>query len=155
MNRDEFPISCTRRFQFCAGHRIMGHENKCAHLHGHNYVAYVTAAVAVDQTTTDNIGRVIDFSVLKERYGAFIDRNWDHGFILHSEDGVAAEAIERVGQALGFVQKVWYLPNANPTAENIARYLLKLGPDLMEGTGVEITKVVVWETENCSAEATR
>ena len=44
----------------------------------------------------------------------------------------------------------------NPTAENIAKYLLmEVGPtlvDQIEGYDVQLTKVVVWETENACAE---
>ena len=53
-------ITCTRRIQFCAGHRVMGHEGKCRNLHGHNYVVFVTAQA----DELDSVGRVIDFSVL-------------------------------------------------------------------------------------------
>lgn len=42
-------ITCTRRLQFCAGHRVLGHEGKCARPHGHNYTLFVTAkAVKLD-----------------------------------------------------------------------------------------------------------
>ena len=37
-------ITATRRIQFAAGHRVFGHEGKCRYLHGHNFIAFVTAA---------------------------------------------------------------------------------------------------------------
>ena len=44
----------------------------------------------------------------------------------------------------------------NPTAENIATYLLtEVSPKLVseiEGYDVQVTKVIVWETENSFAE---
>src|SRR5262249_22784820 len=55
-------ITATRRIQFAAGHRVFGHEGKCRYLHGHNFVALVTAAA----DDLDAVGRVIDFGVLKE-----------------------------------------------------------------------------------------
>lgn len=150
-------VTCTRRLQFCAGHRVMGHESKCAHLHGHNYVVRVTAEASLDL-----IGRVIDFSVLKARIGGWIDANWDHGFLVHEGDRAALTAIEAFEaketslsprDRPAFAQKVYRLPY-NPTAENMARYLLEvIGPKLLHGTGVRITKVEVDETENCAAEA--
>jgi len=76
------PFTCTRRIQFCAGHRVAGHENKCNNLHGHNYVAFITAQAH----NLDNLGRVVDFSVLKDIIGGWIDDNWDHGLILWRED---------------------------------------------------------------------
>lgn len=136
-----FEIS--RRIQFCAGHRVMGHENKCAGLHGHNYEALFVAAA----DRLDSLGRVIDFGVLKERLGTWIDDNWDHAMILFEQDTEAIEAVQNLSH-----QKLYKLPH-NPTAENMAIYLLeKICPRLMEGTGVTIQRIVLQETPNCSAE---
>lgn len=146
-------ITCTRRIQFCAGHRVMGHESKCAHLHGHNYVALLTAQTTADQEL-DGIGRVVDFAVLKERVGGWIDKNWDHGFLLHQDDSAGWAALDTFDRAAGMTQKVWSMPT-NPTAENMADYLLSfVGPSVLGDTGVELVAVRVWETENCYADAT-
>lgn len=134
-------FECTRRIQFCAGHRIRGHESKCAHLHGHNYVALVTARAP----NLDKLGRVVDFSVLKEVVGGWIDAAWDHGLVLWKED---VEAISAA--ALLKDQKLYLLPK-NPTAENMAEHLLLKARTLLKGT-VEVTRVRLWETENCYAE---
>lgn len=143
--------TCTRRLQFCCGHRVMGHENKCAHLHGHNYVVELTARAA----KLDGIGRVIDFSVLKDKIGGWIERQWDHGFVLNVDDVNTAEMIRKFrphGDPL-VPQKLYIIPD-NPTAECMAAYLLRaICPDLLRGTGVEVCKVKLWETENCFAEA--
>ena len=137
-------ITCVRRLQFCAGHRVWKHENKCAHLHGHNYVVYFHASAP----KLDELGRVIDFDVLKERLGSWIEEHWDHGFILHRDDQEAVAAVRRVTE-----QKVALL-DSNPTAENMARHLLEtVAPEALKGTGVRVVKVVLWETENCFAEA--
>lgn len=156
-------ITCTRRLQFCAGHRVMGHENKCAHLHGHNYVVKLVAenVTAAGPETPgdglDGIGRVIDFSVLKARIGSWIEERWDHGFLLHQEDRAGAAALrifeqEERSRRGAFTQKLFLLPY-NPTAENMARYLLEVvGPQCLAGTGVRLTRVEVVETENCWAE---
>ncbi len=143
-------INCTRRIQFCAGHRLMGHESKCAHLHGHNYVAFFHAGA----WGLDSVGRVIDFSVLKERIGGWIDKNWDHGFIFHIDDSDTRRALATFeNEEEGRFQKKYAMPY-NPTAENMARYLLEeICPQVMAGTGVNVFKVVVWETENCLASA--
>lgn len=142
-------ISCTRRIQFCAGHRVMGHENKCAHLHGHNYVALITATAE----ELDTVGRIIDFAVLKERIGGWIESNWDHGFILWQFDSDARTLLQGWTPSHGVPQKVSVLPN-NPTAENMAEYLFHtVCPNELAGTGVEVIRVELWETENCRAEA--
>jgi len=136
-------ITCTRRIQFCAGHRVHGHEGKCRHLHGHNYVAWFTA----EADELDNLGRVIDFTALKGRLGSWVDENWDHGFIVWERDEEAKAAL-----ALMPSQKKFELPT-NPTAENMADHLLRIvGPDRLKGTGVRLVRVVIDETENCSAE---
>jgi 6-pyruvoyltetrahydropterin/6-carboxytetrahydropterin synthase len=42
----------------------------------------------------------------------------------------------------------------NPTAENMAEFLLKtVGPETLAGTGVKLISVTLWETENCCAKA--
>jgi len=138
-------IICTRRVQFCAGHRVLHHEGKCAHLHGHNYVALLHATAS----SLDGVGRVIDFAVLKERLGGWIDEHWDHGFIVNGQD---REALALLRQLPG--QKLFVL-DGNPTAENMAEFLLRdVAPRQLEGTDVEVVRVVLWETENCHAEAT-
>ena len=148
-------ITCTRRFHFCAGHRLAGHGGRCANLHGHNYVVLVTASADAQTTATtglDKVGRVIDFSVLKDRIGSWINENWDHGFIVHKDDYRALNVLMGL-DGVGFKQKVFLLPYS-PTAENLARYLVKtVCPRVSTGAGVTVNAVQVWETENCYAEA--
>lgn len=139
-------ITCTRDISFCAGHRVLDHESKCAHPHGHNYRVELTASS--DNSSLDSLGRIIDFAVLKEKVGGWIDHNFDHGFIVFSEDGDLIKALSAIPD-----NKLCLLPT-NPTAENIAQYLLKeICPIVLKGTGVTVTRVLVHETENCRAEA--
>ncbi|MEL7500021.1 MAG: 6-carboxytetrahydropterin synthase [Planctomycetota bacterium] len=141
-------ITVMRKVNFCAGHRLLGHEGKCANLHGHNYLAefYVTG------NEIDELGRVVDFSDIKRLFKGWIDDHWDHGFILWDDDSNAIDAIEQVQP-----HKIYRLPY-NPTAENLARYLLtEIGPQLIStirGYDLVLSKVVIWETENSSAEVT-
>lgn len=146
-------VYCTRRIQFCAGHRVMLHESKCRHLHGHNYVVHIAARRAEDQDRLDMQGRVIDFSVLKEVIGGWIEANWDHGYLLHQHDHAAQAAMSAFSKVEGIQQKLYLLPY-NPTAENIAIYLQEtVCGELLAAKlpGIEILRVVVEETENCSA----
>jgi len=136
-------VTAVRRIQFCAGHRVHRHESKCRNLHGHNYQAFFHAQA--DQL--DELGRVIDFSVIKQCMGTWIEENWDHGFIVSKDD---TEALAVLRQVNG--QKLFVL-DVNPTAENMALALLNVvAPKLLAGTGVRISKVVLWETENCFVE---
>jgi len=137
-------ITCTRRIQFCAGHRVLNHENKCAHMHGHNYVAFFEAGVE----ELDGIGRVIDFSVLKERLGGWVDEHWDHGFVYWDKDIEVVAALDAMNEDRRFAMPY------NPTAENMAQYLLRVvGPSVLDDTPVYLNAVRVWETENCYADA--
>lgn len=146
-------ITCTRRLQFASGHRVKNHESKCAHLHGHNYVVEITAHAALD-----SIGRVIDFGVLKALVGGWIDKHWDHGFILWDQDDEGKWAVCAFERAMQNANPAWtqklHLMPSNPTAENMADYLLNVVcPEVLAGTGVLVVKVLVRETENCYAEA--
>lgn len=138
-------IQAVRRIQFCAGHRVMNHESKCRNMHGHNYVALFHA----EADDLDNLGRVIDFSVLKECIGGWIDENWDHGFIFYNIDDEVRYALNMVPN-----QKVYEM-DSNPTAENMGLHLLHVVcPQVLNNTGVKVTKVEIWETENCKVEVT-
>lgn len=142
------PLAATRRIQFCAGHRVYKHESKCHSPHGHNYVAQFTAVRYDTDTRLDELGRVIDFSVLKDAIGGWIDEHWDHGFIIWDEDNELGDALETIPD-----QKLFRL-DYNPTAENMAYYLLTVVcPHVLRETGVRVVKVRLWETENCYAEA--
>ncbi len=55
------PISCTRRIEFDAAHRVMRHEGKCKHLHGHRYALEATFSAS----GLDALGRVIDFAAFQ------------------------------------------------------------------------------------------
>jgi 6-pyruvoyltetrahydropterin/6-carboxytetrahydropterin synthase len=137
--------TAVRKVHFCYGHRVMNHESKCATLHGHNGIVWIHATPIID---LDNLGRVIDFSVLKEVVGGWIDTNWDHTMILFSEDKITCELVSK---APSF--KKPYIMEKNPTAENLAHHLLyDICPKILKGKGVIISKITFWETENCYAE---
>lgn len=133
--------TCTRRIQFCAGHRVLGHESKCANPHGHNYVALITAQAY----SLDDIGRVVDFSVLKTRIGGWIDEHWDHGFLVYREDKELFELLNRMET------KKLFVCSFNPTAENMAEHLHLVANRLCAQDRITISQVQLWETENCYA----
>lgn len=140
-------MTCTRRIQFCAGHRVLRHEGKCAHMHGHNYVALITCEPDEGPYHLDDVGRVVDFSAIKERIGGWIERNWDHGFLYFKEDVEVQRCLETLDH------KRYAMPD-NPTAENMALYLLhEVCPRELRGAGVTAVRIRVWETENCYADA--
>lgn len=138
-------ITCTRRLEWDALHRIPGHEGACRAFHGHRYAAEITCAVP----ELDRLGRVVDFGVVKERVGGWIDRHWDHTALLARWDRhPAALAIARANAELG---RPAYLLDRAPTAEVIAAELGRVASELLADTGVEVVEVRVWETPNGSA----
>ena len=138
-------LTATRKLKFDAGHRVMNHESKCRNAHGHEYIVMVTAKA---RNGLDALGRIIDFSVLKSVLGEWLDEKWDHGFIVYDKDAEMINALEQVEG-----QKLYKLP-FNPTAENMAEYLLKtICPKLFDGFGIIVTAIEVHETENCYAKA--
>ena len=137
---EDVTITATRRLTFSAGHRVAGHESKCANIHGHNFVAEIeTAAPALDA-----VGRVIDFSVIKRDVGGWIDREWDHRFLLWEEDEHHTAMADLPGLVL--------LP-FNPTAENLAAFLIQKGQELLSPFGILVVRVRIYETENCWVES--
>jgi len=129
----------TRRFEWDAGHRITRHESKCRHPHGHRYVA----EIEVVSDDLDEVGRVVDFGVLKERIGAWIDREWDHAFLLCRGDPLIQVFLEH-----GFRIFVF---DDEPTAETMVAYLWTIAETLLPAR-LHLTRVRVYETPNCWAE---
>jgi 6-pyruvoyltetrahydropterin/6-carboxytetrahydropterin synthase len=143
-----------RYHDISAGHRVHGHESKCAHLHGHNYRIYFTCVAPLDQ-----VGRVIDFGVIKSVLCEWLEENWDHKFLLWDQDDSPAGMLLRLGwneaeqESISAAELGLVFVPFNPTAENMATYLLKLGNTLLQPYGVTLTKVTVQETRKCSATA--
>ncbi len=136
-------IRCTRKIEFDAGHRVVGHQNKCKFLHGHRYVLEVTA----ESETTDNLGMVVDFGQMKLIIQKWINENFDHSLILHRQD---KEIGDKISDWTG--QKIYYMDN-NPTAENIALHLkLVILPKLFTSSFFVIIKLKLFETPNCFVE---
>jgi 6-pyruvoyltetrahydropterin/6-carboxytetrahydropterin synthase len=135
-------VKATRYHDFCAGHRVVGHENKCKHLHGHNYRVFFTVE---SNDELDQIGRVLDFSVIKSLLCEWLEINWDHKMILFKEDPLIKELKKIIPNDIVEVP-------FNPTAENMAKFLVeKIGPKSLDGLGVRLVECIVEETRKCSA----
>ena len=171
------PIIAQRYHDISCGHRVVGHEGKCKGLHGHNYRIHFTVTSlegARSSDLLDDIGRVVDFGVIKSVLCNWLEEEWDHKMLLWVQDPLISDwlpaayqhmiddAAEFKGpnpvskafrEAFGAVVPVSF----NPTAENMALYLLRIkGPELLKGAGhtnLLLTHVRVEETRKCSAEA--
>jgi 6-pyruvoyltetrahydropterin/6-carboxytetrahydropterin synthase len=129
----------TREITFCYGHRILGHEGKCRHLHGHNGRAVIT----LEAERLDALGMVVDFGVLKRAVGGWIDEALDHKMLLHRDDPLLP-LLHAQGEPV-------FVTDANPTAEHIARLIFEYAA----GQGFPVVEVKLWETDNCYASYTR
>jgi len=125
----------SRKIEFCYGHRLLGYEGKCRHLHGHNGVVVIT----IEVSELDDRGMVLDFGDIKRVVSQWIDDHIDHRMILSREDP-AVPALAELGEPM-------FLLDVNPTAENIARLIF----DFAAAEGFPVVEVQLWETANCFA----
>ncbi len=141
-------LALVRQLRFCAGHRLHGHEGRCAYFHGHNYRVDIEVVADGGGSEVDAVGRVVDFSLIKSRMLGWLDQHWDHAFLIFEDDANALAAVRLVEPTKYFVMP-W-----NPTAENMARYLLEVvAPRVLGDLGVVARRVAVWETDEACAVA--
>lgn len=149
-------IRAIRYHDISCGHRVVGHESKCKHLHGHNYrVTFYCEAAALDE-----VGRVIDFGVIKSALCMWLETEWDHKFLYWTKDPVVEllrAGAKHCNSAGAWNEELELLESAlvelpfNPTAENMAQYLLtEICPMMLHGTEVKVIKVEIEETRKCS-----
>ena len=137
-------ITAERYHDISCGHRVFGHESKCAHLHGHNYRIHFKIA-SDDLNSVDSIGRVIDFSVIKSKLAMWLEDNWDHKFLIWFKDPLAwqLEILDKEGIVV---------TDFNPTAENLAMHLVEvIAPKQLAETGCKLIECRIEETAKCSA----
>ena len=152
-------ITAERYHDFSCGHRVHGHEGKCRGLHGHNY--RITFVVRGEASALDALGRVVDFSVIKDKLCGWLEDNWDHRFLLWGDDpffdalsAMFAENRPSDPVDMDHLQQSIIRVPFNPTAENMAEHLLHVvGPQQLRGSGVKLIRVRVEETRKCSAVA--
>lgn len=134
-------ITAERYHDISMGHRVVGHENKCRHLHGHNYRIHF----GCEASSLDALGRVIDFGEINDRLCEWLEEHWDHRTMIWQEDPLLPE-LQRIAS-----EDLCIVP-FNPTAEHIAHHLVHvIGPQQLEGTGIRLVTCRVDETRKCSA----
>ena len=119
----------TQELAFCYGHRLLGHPGKCARLHGHNALVFVT----LQAERLDGQGMVADFDAIERRVRAYVEETLDHRMLLQRDDPVGP-ALQRLGEpyvALDFP----------PTAETLARLLF----EVVEAAGLPVVEVRLLE----------
>lgn len=119
-----------KEIEFCYGHRLLQHQGKCRHLHGHN----ARARIVLESAALDSMGMVCDFADVNRIARAFIDEELDHTMLMHRDDPFLP-AIRQAGERV-------YVMEDNPTAENIARMIF----DKIRARGLPVIEVQIWET---------
>ncbi len=121
-----FEVHVTATFP--AAHALRNYYGKTEPIHGHNWRAKITIA----GPQVDSMGMLIDFVPLQKEMGRIIGR-LDHQFL----------------------NEVTPFDEINPSAENIAYYLWQQFsasvPAMQPEFAVIVSRVEVWETDNCSA----
>lgn len=162
-------ITATRKHEICAAHRLVGHNGACERIHGHNYLFEITLR-RFPQLSND--GMVVDFAIIKNTLCRWLDDNWDHKLLLWQEDVLAqvlsaaihGDQNQPATACANDARMLWRdslcLLEFNPTAENMAHYLLHVVfPKVIESHPwmgpVEVISVLVQETGKCFARADR
>jgi len=136
-----------REFEISCGHRVFGHKDKhgnpgpCQRLHGHNY----KIVLELSGEELDDLGMLVDFSVVKEQIISKIEQLWDHKFLIWEDDPLA-QGLVKLDTSV-----VW--TPFNPTAENMAQYILDKSNEewFSNSNFVFVSKVIIQETSKCKA----
>ncbi len=112
------------KVDFAAAHHLRGYPGDCARVHGHNW----TVEVFVRSEGLDSVGMAVDFRELKSATRELI-APWDHQDLNTLKD----------------------FEGVNPTAERVAQLAYERLSTNLNGKGVWIDRVTVWENDRCSA----
>jgi len=114
----QFEVMIERNFS--SAHQLRGYKGKCENLHGHNYKIEIYAR----GNELDNIGLLVDFGELKEAADEVVTY-LDH---------------RNINELPPFDEEL------NPSAENLARYILERVASRVGDERVRIYKVRCFET---------
>ena len=133
-------MKIAKNFEFESAHRLSDYEGKCERLHGHNYHGHIV----VEGEIKDD-GIVVDFSILKDIITREIKEKLDHRVFLKDTQENHSFFAHIPDDWI-----VWF--NDNPTAENLAKTLLKrlrLSPTIP--STCRVVSVVLYETPDSFA----
>ncbi len=105
---------------FSSAHQLRGYKGKCENLHGHNYKIEIFAR----GEELNNIGLLIDFGDLK----------------------LAADEIVNYLDHRNINELPPFDEELNPSAENLARYILEYIASRIDDKRVQVYKVRCYET---------
>ena len=114
----QFEVMIERNFS--SAHQLRGYKGKCENLHGHNYKIEIYAR----GQELNNIGLLVDFGELKE----------------------AADEVVRYLDHRNINELAPFDAELNPSAENLARYILERVASRVGDDRVQVYKVRCFET---------
>jgi 6-pyruvoyltetrahydropterin/6-carboxytetrahydropterin synthase len=118
MTTGQFEVMIERNFS--SAHQLRGYKGKCENLHGHNYKIEIYAR----GKELDNIGLLVDFGELKTAADEVV-QYLDH---------------RNINELPPFDEEL------NPSAENLARYILERVASRVGDERVQVYKVRCFET---------
>ena len=127
-------------FTFNSRHRLLDYNGKCAYPHGHTY----RTEVFIESQSLNDLGLVYDFTDLKDKIKTWVDENWDHAFLVNSQD---SELIAGLGGAS--LVRLYEFQDENPSCEVMSRVLYEKTVELCN---LVPAKVRLWESVNQYAE---
>lgn len=128
-------MKISKQFTFEASHQLVGHEGKCANLHGHSYKLEVIIEGGLT-TQGSSEGMVVDFSHVKERVKPLLDVI-DHSFIAQGNESFTVDTkVTKLG--------------VRTTAEHLSLFFLFYLKSLCN---LPVINVKLWETATGYAEA--
>lgn len=129
-------FTITKEIRFEAAHRLAdGYKGKCAHLHGHSWVA----KVSLEGLELDAVGMLVDFGALTP-LRVWADNTLDHAVLVNQSDNTLVEWCVSEKQKHLVV-------NGNPTSENLAKLIFEKTREL----GFPAKEVSIAETCTCTA----
>lgn len=109
---------------FAAAHQLTMVAKKCENLHGHNW----KVEVCVRGDRLNDAGVLVDFGILK---------------------GYVKEIMQRLDHR--FLNELPYFENDAPSSEKIAVYIANSLQEAITGSGVRVSRVTTWESDDACA----
>jgi 6-pyruvoyltetrahydropterin/6-carboxytetrahydropterin synthase len=137
-------IRITKEFHFEMSHCLNNYEGLCKNIHGHSYKLFITLRGETNQDkTSSSYGMVMDFSYLKKIVQKEILDDFDHSLVIerHSPYFEAIKDLDTKKNVVDF----------QPTCENLVICFKEKIKTLLP-LGVELYKIVLYETASSSAE---
>lgn len=129
----------SKEVEFCYGHRLLKHNGKCRHVHGHS----AKVVINLEAETLNALDMVCDFADIGQFIRNWLDQELDHTLLL-SKDDPLLPLLNAAGER-------YRILDCEPTAENIARLIF----EAVAVAGFPIIEVVMYETLGSSASYSR